>query len=183
MPRRPKRPSRSNWHFWLGAWLLAWSACSIAQPDTEPQLEAAYLVNFMKYIEWPANNRSTATICLFGRDTLGAQLSNYEGRTVGGRELHTRRVNSPDDMDGCQVLFIPDVEEARIGVILRWIRGAAVVAVSDSDGFARAGGSIELVRGNGSMQFIVNLDALARSGLRASSQMLRLALRVIGNER
>ena len=57
-----------------------------AQAVPEPQLRAAYLVNFMKYVEWPGGG-ATATICIYGRDTLSAHLAPYEGRSVQGREL------------------------------------------------------------------------------------------------
>lgn len=168
-------------------WLaMAWLACAvpaIAQPDSEPQLEAAYLVNFMKYVEWPANGRTSTTICLFGRDTLGSYLAGYEGRSVGGKELRIRRANSPDDMSNCQLVYIPDVEEARVGAVLRWIQGMPILAASNADGFARAGGGIELVRSSGRVQFIVNAETLSRHSLIPSSQMLRLAQRVLGGDR
>lgn len=168
---------------WLAAVLLIGISVAYAQPDSEPQLEAAYLVNFMKYIEWPASNRHTTTICLFGRDTLSAYLSSHEGRLVGGKELRIRRVNSPEDMSNCQLIYIPDVEEGRIGAVLRWIQDLPILAASNADGFARAGGGIELLRNGGRVQFIVNADTLSRHGLNPSSQMMRLANRVIGGER
>ncbi|MBS1140057.1 MAG: putative transrane protein [Proteobacteria bacterium] len=168
---------------WLAAMLLAWTAFAFGQPDSEPQLEAAYLVNFMKYVDWPANNRPYATICLFGRETLGPFLTAYEGRSVGGKELRIRRANSPDDMANCQLVFIPDVEEARIGAVLRWVYDLPILTVSDSDGFTRLGGGIELTRSSGRIQFIVNAASLSRNGLTPSSQMLRLAQRVIGVDR
>jgi hypothetical protein len=168
---------------WLAAILFAWNALAFGHPDSEPQLEAAYLVNFMKYIDWPASNRSSTSICLFGRDTLGTFLASYEGRSVGGKELRIRRANSPDDMANCQLVFIPDVEEARIGAVLRWTQGQSILTVSDAEGFTRLGGGIELARAGGRVQFIVNTDALSRSGLTPSSQMLRLAQRVIGGDR
>ena len=62
--------------------------------NSEPQLKAAYLVNFLKYVEWPGSS-STATICLFGHDTLGLYLAPYEGRMIGGRELRVRRITNP----------------------------------------------------------------------------------------
>jgi hypothetical protein len=168
---------------WLVALLLATASVAVAEPDSEPQLEAAYLVNFMKYVEWPASNRSTATICLFGRDTLGPFLSSHEGRLIGGRELRIRRISSPDDMPNCQLVYIPDVEEARIGAVLRWTQGMPILAASNAEGFARSGGGIELLRSGGRVQFIVNADTLSRHGLTPSSQMMRLANRVIGGER
>ena len=61
-----------------------------AQTVPEPQLRAAYLVNFLKYVEWPGGG-ATATICLYGRDSLSAHVAPYEGRSVQGRELRVRR--------------------------------------------------------------------------------------------
>lgn len=174
----PKRPLH-----WLAVLLLTCVSTAFALPESEPQLEAAYLVNFMKYVDWPASNRTTTTICLFGRDTLGSFLASYEGRSVGGKELRIRRANSPDDMSNCQLVYIPDIEEARIGVVLRWIQNMPILAASNSDGFARAGGGIELIRSTDRVQFIVNAESLSKNGLTPSSQMLRLAQKVIGAER
>lgn len=168
---------------WLVSTLLVTIAPVFAQPDSEPQLEAAYLVNFLKYVEWPASQRNSSTICLFGRDTLGPFLSGHEGRVIGGKELHIRRVSSPDDMTNCQLVYIPDVEEARIGAVLRWTSGMPILTASNADGFARSGGGIELLRTGGRVQFIVNAEMMARQGLAPSSQMMRLANRVIGGER
>jgi len=66
---------------------------------------------------------------------------------------------------------------------LRWVYGRPILTVSDTEGFTRLGGGIELARSGGRVQFVVNADALSRSGLTPSSQMLRLAQRVIGGER
>ena len=151
-----------------------------AQVNSESQLKAAFLVNFLKYVEWPASSATTVTICLFGRDTLGPYLSQFEGRVVGGRELHIRRINSPDQVSECQLLFIPDTEEARFGAVLRWFERQPALTVSDADVFARQGGAISLVRSEGRLQFDINMDVLNRAGLKPHSQMMRLARQVIG---
>lgn len=183
MLARITRPARAFRPHWLAALLLVIVSKNFAQPNSEPQLEAAYLINFMKYVEWPASARNTASICLFGRDTLGPLLSSHEGRMIGGKELRILRVSSPADMASCQLVYIPDVEEARIGAVLRWTQGMPILTASSADGFARAGGGIEFVRHGGRMQFIVNASSMLQQGLTASSQMMRLAFRVIGGER
>lgn len=165
-------------------------ACGLvlAMPSTfgevtsESQLKAAYLVNFLKYVEWPGT-RSTVSICLFGRDSLGPYLAGYEGRQIVGRELRVRRVNSPDQLADCQALFIPDTEEARIGAVLRWVDRQPILTVSDVETFVRDGGAIALIRNDGRLQFDVNADVISRANLKASSQMLRLARQVAGSGR
>lgn len=161
---------------------------ALAMPSTfgevtsESQLKAAYLVNFLKYVEWPGT-RTTINICLFGRDSLGPYLANYEGRQVAGRELRIRKVSSPEQLADCQELFIPDTEEARISAVLRWVDRQPILTVSDSETFVRDGGAIALIRNDGRLQFDVNADAIGRANLKASSQMLRLARQVSGGSR
>ena len=152
---------------------------SFGEVTTEAQLKAAYLVNFLKYVEFPGS-RSTINLCLFGRDSLGPYLASYEGRQIGGRELHIRKVSSPEQLVDCQELFIPDTEEARVAAVLRWVDKQAILTVSDSETFTRDGGAIALIRIDGRLQFEINAEALNRANLKASSQMLRLARQVTG---
>lgn len=155
---------------------------TFGEVTSESQLKAAYLVNFLKYVEWPGT-RITINICLFGRDSLGPYLANYEGRQIAGRELRIRRVSSPEQLADCQELFIPETEEARISAVLRWVDKQAILTVSDSETFTRDGGAIALIRNEGRLQFDINNDAINRANLKASSQMLRLARQIIGGNR
>ena len=158
------------------------SGYSFGEVASEGQLKAAYLINFLKYIEWPTA-KSTVTICLFGRDSLSPYLAPYEGRAIAGKELRIRRVSSPDQLTDCQELFIPDTEEARFGAILRWTDKQPILTVSDSEFLARDDGGISLIRQEGRLQFDINTDAMGRAGLKPSSQMMRLARQVIGSTR
>lgn len=153
-----------------------------AQVASELQLKAAYLVNFLKYVEWPAQP-TMVTLCLFGRDSLGPYLANYEGRLVAGRELRVRRVTGPDQLADCQAMFMPEAEEARFATVLRWVDKRPILTVGDTDSFLRDGGAIALLSSEGRLQFDINTDAIGRAGLKAHSQMLRLARKVTGASR
>ncbi len=155
---------------------------TFGEVTSESQLKAAYLVNFLKYVEWPAS-RSTINICLFGRDSLGPYLAGYEGRQIAGRELRIRKVSSPEQLTDCQELFIPETEEARVGAVLRWVDRQPILTVSDVETFTRDGGAIALIRTDSRLQFDVNHEAIGRAGLKASSQMLRLARQIVGGSR
>jgi hypothetical protein len=180
MPRLPFR--RLAARLALACGLVMAMPSTFGEVTSESQLKAAYLVNFLKYVEWPGT-RSTVSICLFGRDSLGPYLASYEGRQIVGRELRVRRVSSPDQLADCQALFIPDTEEARIGAVLRWVDRQPILTVSDVETFVRDGGAIALIRNDGRLQFDVNADIISRANLKASSQMLRLARQVSGSGR
>lgn len=177
--RRPLSLLRS---LCLGLAFAVATPAGFAEVASEGQLKAAYLINFLKYIEWPGS-RTTVTVCLFGRDSLGPYLASYEGRNIAGKELRIRRVSTPDQLADCQELFIPDTEESRFAAVLRWTEKQPILTVSDGEFFVRDGGGISLIRQEGRLQFDINNDAITRAGLKPTSQLMRLARQVIGSLR
>lgn len=162
---------------------LASGALPAAPPPAEYQIKAAYLLNFARYVEWPAARLAAAQalrVCVLGRDPFGGALSALEGRQINGREVRVRQLEGVDQAGECHVVFISDSEERRLGPMLRTLASRGLLLVSDLDGFAEAGGSIGLVTEDGRVRFDINQTSLQRDGLRASAQLLRLARNVHG---
>lgn len=155
-------------------------------PSGEYQIKAAYLLNFARYVEWPATRLPPGAplrICVLGRDPFGGALEGLEGRQVQGREVRVRQADSLDQTADCHIVFISGSEERRMGPILRGLADRAVLTVSDIDGFVEAGGGIGLVIEDQRVRFDINQGPLLRDNLRASSQLLRLGRQVLGAER
>lgn len=164
-------------------WILAIpAASSLGQGVTEDELKATYLVNFLKYVEWPESqaSQSVRTLCYYGSDNVGSYLAAYEGRIINGRALQLRRINASDALEGCHELYIPALAEERIGAILRSTAHLPIVTVSEGEAFAHRGGSIALIRAEGRYQFDINNGALSRVGIKAGAPLLRLARQIVG---
>lgn len=153
-----------------------------AQAVPEPQLRAAYLVNFMKYVEWPGGG-VTATICIYGRDTLSAHLAPYEGRSVQGRELRVRRIFQFDQLADCQELYVAESDEERQAAVIKAAARLPVLTVGETAAFVQHGGALALLRQDSRIVFDINMAVVTRAGLRVSPQMLRLARDVVGGQR
>lgn len=167
----------------LAALCLGGSLGWTATPPGEYQIKAAYLLNFARYVEWPAarlSSGATLRLCVLGRDPFGSALASLEGRLVNGHEVRVRQMDSIEPAVDCHLVFVADSEERRVGPILRGLAAHGVLTVSDIDGFAEAGGGIGLVVEDSRVRFDINQAALLRDGLRASSQLLRLGRNVIG---
>ncbi len=167
----------------VALWLLALPTAScLGQGVTEGELKASYLVNFLKYIEWPESQASLhiRTLCYYGLDNVGSYLAAYEGRIIHGRELRLRRLTASDTFEGCHELYIPALAEERIETILRSTANLPILTVSDAEAFAHHGGAIALIRAEGRFQFDINTGALSRAGIKASSPLLRLARQIVG---
>lgn len=147
------------------------------------QVKSAYVFNFIKFVEWPAQEIRTGgrvRLCVVGDDGLHASLSALNGRKVGEYELQVRLSTDPANLSGCHVLFIGEQERRRLVPIIKSLDGAHVLTISDIPGFAERGGGIGLLHRDERMLFEVNLASTRKAGLRLSGQMLNLAANIFG---
>jgi YfiR/HmsC-like len=151
----------------------------------EYQIKAAFLYNFAKFVEWPPTSFSNASaplrICVFGRDPFGQGLRDIvNGKTVNGRKLEVDYGVDLQEARSCHILFIASSEKPRLKQIVESLRGTAALTVSDTEGFAEQGGTINFVLENNRVQFEVNRKAAEDAGLKISSKLLSVAKLVIG---
>jgi YfiR/HmsC-like len=150
---------------------------------TEPQVKAAYLYNFGKFVRWesdPSANTNEREICVFGKDPFGPVLdSTVAGESIDGKKITVRRPANIQDAAQCNILFISSSEEGRIDQILAAARRSGTLTVSDIPHFAEHGGIIEFVMQQDKIRFEVNRRAAEQSHLALSSELLKVAIKVI----
>ena len=102
---------------WLTSLFIATGlACHAMEPPAlESQVKAAFLLNFTKFVDWPAEAFAAAdspmAICVVGNASIGIVLGQMvEGESVGGRKVMVER-NPADPSKSCQVLFIGKSEK------------------------------------------------------------------------
>ena len=149
---------------------------------TESQVKAAYLYNFGKFVRWQDQSPNTASIkiCVLGKDPFGTVLdSTVAGESIDGRKIIVKRVVKVQDAATCNILYISSSEESRLGFILSSVQHFAPLTVSYIPNFAERGGIIEFVEQQGKIRFEVNLLAAEQSHVSLSSELLKVAIRVI----
>jgi hypothetical protein len=162
-------------------WLLfAGSSALGQQKPSEYQVEAAYLYNFGRFVEWPAKDTTAQTrsftICVLGEDPFGQALdATLAGETMGKQRVVARRISSPQMSGYCQILFISSSEANRLNKIIETLDKSAILTVSDSPQFLKSGGMIQFVLEENRIRFEVNLIATQHAGLTLSSELLKVA--------
>ena len=143
------------------------------EPSIEYQVKAAYLYNFVKFVEWPAAARTgPLTICVAGRSPFGGTLDDIvRGESMDGRRVAVRTIQAPQA--DCHVVFVPQGVGA--GEYLRAARSAPVLTVGEDPDFIAEGGIINFVRDAGMVRFEIDQEAARRARLQISSRLLRLA--------
>lgn len=161
-------------------------AADAAPPPTEYQVEAALLLNFAEFIQWPANTfpnpKSPLVVGLIGDDPFGSVLDNtFAGSKIDGHPIVVRRVRLIDDLKTCQMVFISRSEKDRLGEILSSLDTLPIVTVSEIDGFCWRGGIINFYISDNRVRFEVNLAVARKVHLKLRAELLSRA-KIIGAE-
>lgn len=146
----------------------------------EYQIKAAFILNFLKFIEWPpkvfSDPSAPIVIGILGEDPFNGALEQItQGQTVQGRRIALRWSRQVEDMKTCQVLFISRSEEKLLSHVFDSLGGMSVLTISDAERFAENGGIICLIKQENKIRFQINTHAAGRAGLKISSKLLRLA--------
>ena len=162
------------------------AACLFSLPvaaaaPSEYEVKAAFLFNFSKFVEWPegtfAGPGSPIAICVLGENPFGRLLEDaVRGKQVNGRELEVRQVAT--STAGCQIVFVAASESAK--EVFGKLSEEPVLTVSDAESAAERGAIIGLTLDENRVRFEVNLVAARKAGLKLSSQLLKVAVRLIG---
>jgi len=157
--------------------LLATHSFGADQRPGEYQVKAAFLLNFTKFVEWPAGDASKPdapiSICILGEDPFGHTLDQIvEGETVNGRRVTVQRLKE-EQPKACEVLFVSSSEKNVKKVLDDLPTG--VLTVGEGEGFLRAGGAIAFVLENRRVRFDINQNAARNAKLKISSKLLNVA--------
>jgi uncharacterized protein DUF4154 len=166
-------------------WLCV-TAASAASAQTRPpaqhEVEAAYLYQFGRYVDWPSTrppNSEGFNICVLGADPFGSALDDIvRGKVIADQQVAIKRILRAGDSQNCRIVFVSPSEESRVPVILKALEGTGIVTVGRGAQFTRRGGMIAFTSEDKKVRFIVNLTAADAANVRLSSQLLRVAASV-----
>jgi len=155
-----------------------------AQEVSEQALKVAFIYNFAKFTTWPASAfadpNAPVTMCVVGKHDFGEAFQSIEGKSVGGRAVVVKYLNSYRTKDQCQIIYVAPSEKPRLAKIVDAAKEAHALVVSDTDGFVDGGTIINMVRRRDDhIGFEINARMAGESGLKLSSKLLNLAERVV----
>lgn len=151
-----------------------------ADGPSEAQVKAAFLLNFPKYVEWPATafseTNSPVVVGIFAQDSVADEFAVMsQKKVIDGHPVQLLRVDSIDHCQGCHILFIGGNENSKVAEALTKLHGSNVLTVGESEDFIERGGMIELARRERRVVMEVDIDPIHEAGLKVSSKLLAVA--------
>lgn len=168
----------------LRLWPILWSmsavllSTAVAQaPLPDYQVKAAFLYHFTQFITWPASdNKAPFVICVLSDPVMGAYLRDLtRDKQVGPRPLRVELVSTPVEVEPCQVLYFAGGTRAAAGQYLKAAHGPGVLTVGEHASVSEPEVMIELFLEDHRIAFRLDLAALERAHLSASSKLIRLS--------
>lgn len=159
------------------------SSSQYASPEpagpSEYQVKAAFLYNFLKFVEWPEEHSTGSTpaitLCIIGNDPFGKNMGGFKDKQVSGKKVVVRHMRSTSGISDCQALFISESEKDYVESITELARGFHILTIGDTELFAQKGVIINMYMENDKVRFEINIDAAKQAGLRINSRLLSLA--------
>lgn len=159
--------------------ILSARSAGAQQVASEYQVKAAYLLNFARFVDWPATvlpATSPMRIGIVGDDSFGGALDEVlRGKSVNGHLIQLRHLRWDNVLTGYQIVFISASEEAHLKQIFQYLGNSSVLTVSDIDRFSLRGGAIEFRTVGNRVRFDINRTPAIAAQLSISSKLLSVA--------
>jgi hypothetical protein len=180
---------------------IAPGARADSSSNQEYQVKAAFLYNFIQFVDWPeetSDSNEPITIGIIGNDPFGNAFEPIKDKKVKGRAVVIKRFESfekpknstekdkPESdqeietLTKCHLLFICPSEQKNLKEIIDTVKDHGVLTVGEMEGFLESGGIINWFVEEKKIRFEINTAAAERAKLKIRSNLLRLAKRIVG---
>ena len=173
---------RHAWRFWLPALLAITQATAGPIPSpTDPAARDAMVgqvvMGILSYTRWPVRPEPVR-LCVVGQPAYASALFDEPGRPPA-IAVQARRVAADDPAlaRDCDAVYLGGLDADARQQVLRRIVGHPVVSIVEDDAECAVGSMFCLDVQPDGVGFQVNLDSVARSGVRIHPSVLQLSRR------
>ena len=151
----------------------------------EYKIKAVFIYRLIRWVTWPESNlpRSSREIVIgvVGKDPFGSHLDKLEKlKPVLGRKIRIKRFKSVKHIKKTQVLFLSaSASDAEIGKVASLAQRSGALVIGETASFVDKGGMISLLIKDKRLKFEANTVSAKKAKISISSQILRMATRVV----
>lgn len=145
----------------------------------EAQIKAAFVYNFLKFVEWPRDETARLSdplvVVIVGDGPTAEAVEEFLAtKRVGDHAITIRRLAWDQPLVGVQAAFVSEDDPRRLHRVLAAATSAGVLSIGEGEAFASNGGVIALLLVDRKVRFDIDVDAATAARLRVSSKLLAL---------
>ena len=152
-----------------------------AEKDTTAILQANYLYNIAKLVEWkdPTMRTGNFIIGVVGGANLYQELiKQYSTRTIGKQPIEVRKLPRTAEVDRCHMLFVGKNDLALLPEIFKRMRGKPTLLITEYAGALDDGSVVNFVKVDNLLKYELSMSNAQEHGLVVGLTLKNLAHRV-----
>ena len=153
----------------------AWAQTGAAADARRPAEVAQVLFGIISYVRWPVA-RPEVRVCMLGAPRFGAAIVDTPASSLGQR-IRVKIPAAAAAAGECDVIYLGSLPDGEREHLLAQIIGKPILSVAEPGTSCTVGTMFCLRLSEAQIGFDVNLDAIARSGLRVHPNALQIARR------
>ncbi|MCX7291021.1 YfiR family protein [Janthinobacterium sp.] len=157
------------------AWAQAGAQAGAAADARRPGEVAQVLFGIISYVRWPVA-RPEVRVCMLGTPRYGAAIVDTPASSLGQR-IRVKIPAATAAAGECDVVYLGSLPEGEREHLLAQVIGKPILSVAEPGTSCTVGTMFCLRLSEAQIGFDVNLDAIARSGLRVHPNALQIARR------
>ncbi|MGK5051480.1 YfiR family protein [Janthinobacterium sp. RB2P8] len=155
----------------------AWAQTGATADARRPAEVAQVLFGIISYVRWPVA-RPEVRVCMLGAPRYGAAIVDTPASSLGQR-IRVKIPAAAAAAGECDVIYLGSLPEGEREHLLAQIIGKPILSVAEPGTSCTMGTMFCLRLSEAQIGFDVNLDAIARSGLRVHPNALQIARRKV----
>lgn len=142
------------------------------------RFHSVFIYNFTKYIQWPPSQQTgNFVIAIVGNSPVFEELEKITAnKMVGNQKIVVKKYRSVGEIENCQILYVPG--SASFDAAYEKIKGKSVLMITEKNGLAQRGSSINFIMKDSKWKFELNESATQHAGLKVSKELAKLAILV-----
>ena len=150
-----------------------------AEYAKEYELKGVCIIKFIDYIKWPdksfGNNNNEFILGILGHNYFDNFFEHFRGKQFKDNNFKIIYFDSVDEIGQPQILFISSSFKNNLENIFKELENKKILTIGDVPDFAEKGGIINLINKEGYISFEININALNRSEIKISSDLLGIS--------
>lgn len=165
---------------WSALAMFCFSLGAVAQSVGEQQVKAAFVYNFIRFVEWPAHRFAAPDqpilVGVLGSDSMVTSLKALVAdRRIGARPIAVAPVGTLVEGELPHVLFVSAARHESFLSLRPLLRDRALLTITDAQPCSTASSHICLQSVGNKLRFEIDMGAADRSQLRVNAQLQQLA--------
>ena len=152
--------------------------CLLPASGQNYKMHSVFIYSFTRYVIWPETyNAGDFEILVLGDSPIFEELKAMaQAKKVGDRSIKVTKINGPDQIRKCNMLFLPASKSALITEVMDKVNTRPILVVSEEVGLGLKGSDINFITKDGKLAFELNQASVNKQGLRVSNELSRLAI-------